>query len=53
MNEEKIEVSKQMLINIHNAIAGLHPTGEDIIVTAAVLMDLRKMLQDEQKEQEG
>ena len=49
---EKIEVNKQMLINIHNAISGLHPTGEDIIVTAAVLMDLRKILQEEPKREQ-
>lgn len=43
---DKIEVSRQMIANIHNAVAGLHPTGEDIIVVAAVMMDLRKMLQE-------
>lgn len=49
--DERIEVSRQMLINIHNAVAQMHPTGDDIITAAAVLMDLRKLLQEEQEEE--
>lgn len=51
---ETVTVKKEALVAIHNAIAGMHPTGEDIIVAAAAMMDLRKLLQDEeQEEQDG
>lgn len=47
-------VDKQVIVNIHNAIAGMHYTGEDIVTAAALMMDLRKLLQDEeQEEQDG
>lgn len=49
MNEE----TKQTLINIHNAVVSLHPTGEDIITVAAVLMDLRKIINTEQEGEES
>lgn len=49
---ETVTVKKEALVNIHNALAGLHPTGEDIIVVAAAMMDLRKLLQNEEQEEE-
>lgn len=45
-------VDKQVIVNIHNAIAGMHYTGEDIVTAAALMMDLRKLLQEEEPEQE-
>lgn len=47
------EETKQTLINIHNAVASMHPTGDDIITAAAVLMDLRKLINTEEGENNG
>lgn len=46
---EKVEVDKEILMNVHNAISQMHPTGDDIIVAAAVMMDLRKLINEEQE----
>ena len=45
--KKKIEIEIEMLANIHNALVRLHPTGEDIISVASIIMDLRRTLESE------
>ena len=48
--KKKIEIEIEMLANIHNALVRLHPTGEDIISVASIIMDLRRVLESEVKD---
>lgn len=48
--EKKIEVDVEFIANIHNALVQLHPTGEDIIRVAGVVMDIRRLLESEVKD---
>ena len=47
----QITIEKQIIANIHNAIAQMHYTGGDIIIAAALLTDLEKLLQEEPKQE--
>ena len=45
--KKKIEIEIETLVNIHNVLVRLHPTGEDIISVASMIMDLRRTLESE------
>lgn len=50
MEEKKIEVEQKFLIDIHNALVRLHPTGEDIVCVASIIMEIRSRLESEVKD---
>lgn len=44
------------LVRLHNCLVGLHPTGEDILIVADAIVQVRNLLQQEsqvQKENDG
>lgn len=43
--------TKELLANIHNTIAQMHPTGDDIIKAASIIMDIRRQLAPEPEEE--
>ena len=48
---EKITVERALLVQIHNAVSQMHPTGEDIITAAEIMMRLRQELEEEQEDE--
>lgn len=40
------------LIRLHNTLVALHPTGEDILIVADAVMQVRNLLQQASKPQE-
>ena len=53
MDEKKYEFTAQELMDIHNALIRTQPSGEDIIVIAGVVMDIRKKLSKSENNEEG
>ena len=46
MEEKKITIDEELIVRIHNGLVQMHPTGEDIITVASIIMDLRRTLEE-------
>lgn len=52
MDENKtVTIQLQKLIDIHNSLTTLHPTGQDIVTTAGIIMELRNLISEEVKDE--
>ena len=40
------------LVYLHNCLVGLHPTGEDILIVADAILQVRNLLQQESQSQQ-
>lgn len=47
MNEEKtITIELQKIIDLHNGLITLHPTGQDILTVAGIIGELRNIINE-------
>lgn len=51
--EKKVNVNIEDIANLHNSLCSLHPTGDDIIVVAHCIMELRRIAKTIDGDAEG